>query len=845
MKLSIQRNGKDFMTYEWVRGWTFCDYADETVFTIERELLSPSPHAIDNGRQIISSLGSADFALIEPPPLERPEPRPCYLPTFERNGNTAQYPYMPSKPTTIGITGHRKFDDPAVWHKQQGNVASWMVDIAKKYPAATIITGGAMGVDMVAAEKAIQNNLTSKVILPMHPSTFTSNWGKSNKKRLASILLSSDVEIIRNGNPWEGRYNPDTQKPAEFFASMPLREREKQPSFYDYSDYEYETLQERNQAIVDQSTILLAFWDGRKPSGTYNCLKYALTQSTDDITVINGITRETLLPETPIMNYFRIEEACIEGCEELQASIGYEKYATHYLSADYFSDNSNIFGIHDLISDPEVETGIAARVYASVSSKNPMIQKADAIAAAELIVKFGIESERYWTNLMKADFNKTIAELQHLCDALADCETPDTDALMVKGHIPALYKDADHAILTTAPENDTYDGVSASATYGFHRVDDEFNLEPATPILTRPPTPKEIKRNPTIANYRIDMTNNKIVKPDPRQQAKDELLIQIRDLFGKDLLTFGRKLYHKKAQYPSLNYTDWMEVWTAYDDRKKAINVISENGFLGTRRPHHDYPQVRRGKQLFAVQFPSGNWEFAHPEFDTAENRTILQLVIWDMLHTDWADKDKPRFVIKNADKIDHTIPTDDLPNIGKDGQAWYISEPELSAIRAYFRQDEKQVLATTPHKLVRFLNDNFSHNYVLHKNFDGAPRWVLEKAVGNIIIREPQPEPTQHPTQENIFENREFMTIPHELVEVFPPENITVVFDEKPIYQQLDHRTNTHNPIIISGHDDARQQARDFLLANGAKEITAPNSKENQLRFRLDYCRKEWRLTA
>jgi len=729
----------------------------------------------------------------------------------------------------IGITGHRIFDDKAVWQEQQRNVASWMLDITKKYPDATIITGGATGIDTIAAENAIKNNLTSKIILPMHPRTFANNWNKNNQKRLASILLESEVEIIGLENNWTGKFNPDMQMPADFFASMPMNE-----------NYEYELLQERNEAIVDQTSILLAFWDGRGKGGTYNCLKYALKTSPDELTVFNGISRETIHQETPLSFYFQTEEACIEGCERLQEKVGYEKYNQYHLSADYFSDNSNIFGVHEIVSDTEIDTGVAARVYASVSSKNPMIQKADAINAADLIVKFGIESERYWTDLMKADFNKTVAELQHLTDALVDCETPETDALMIKNFIvqPA-YNDTSSTILNTVDEDESYEGVIPTTTYGFHRVNNDDLIEPETPGKTRRATKAELKRNPALKNTDISVMTGKVIEPDPRLHAKNTLLAQIRNLHGKELLAFGRNLHHQKALHTSLQYTDWTEIWTAYNDRKRNANITSENGFRGTTRPHPDYPQVRRGKQLWAVQFPSGKWEFAQKEYDTEENRGSLQLTIWDRLH---ADIDGTPFTIRNKQMIDYTRTIDACPHLIKNGKDWCINDPERQDIKAYFRQDEKVVLRENPFLVVDFLNDNFKDDFALVQNFDDAPNWVLEKAQGHIIIKQPT-APTPELKPEPIFAGREFFTVPLELIECFPKEYVTILFSEKPVETQIDYRTHSANPIIVSGHDEARQQAREFLLANGATEVIAPNRPEEQQRFRMKYCSKEYRF--
>ena len=743
----------------------------------------------------------------------------------------------------IGITGHRTFDDKATMNYQERNVATWMDQIASKYPDATIITGGATGIDMIAAENALTNNLHSKVILPMHPRTFSDNWKKSNQKRLASILLSSEVEVIGKEHNWVGKFNPDVQTPAEFFVSIPRRpERERPPSFYHYGRYEYETLQERNQAIVDQSQILLAFWDGRAKGGTYNCLKYALTKPDDEITIINGITQETIHSETPIAEYFQTDEACIEGMENLQAKIGYRKYCEFFLNADYFSDNSTVFEIHEIINDAEIDTGVAARVYASVSSKNPMIQKQDAKAAADLIVKFGIEHERYWITELKSNYNKALAELKHLTDALADCETPDTDAMMMKnflncpadaGQISSIHQEVEN------PDSFGDDGVQP-ATYGFHRINDDHITSPELPRQTRKPTKAELKRNPKLAGADINYMTGKVVKPDPRMQAKNALLAQIRELSGKQLLTFGRNLHHQKANYPELKYTDWTEIWNTYNDCKRNANITSENGFRGTVRPHPDYPQVRRGKQLWAVQFPSGNWEFAQERFESEENRATLQLIIWNRLH---ADADGTPFAIRNKQTIDFAKPIDTCPRINRDGKSISMfSEPEQQEIKAWFRQEIQEMMIDNPFAVIEHLNETFASNYQLVKNFDDAPNWILERVQGNILVEKPATR-TPEPEQEPIFVGREFFTAPLEIIECFPKEYTVILCSEKPIETQIDYRTDSKNPIIISGHDDVRQQAREFLLANGAKEIIAPNRPEEQQRFRMKYCTKDFRL--
>lgn len=48
----------------------------------------------------------------------------------------------------IGISGHRNYRD-------RKNIRKWMVGIKKKYPKAVIVTGGALGADLIAAEESL------------------------------------------------------------------------------------------------------------------------------------------------------------------------------------------------------------------------------------------------------------------------------------------------------------------------------------------------------------------------------------------------------------------------------------------------------------------------------------------------------------------------------------------------------------------------------------------------------------------------------------------------------------------------------------------------------------------
>lgn len=150
----------------------------------------------------------------------------------------------------VGFTGHRDFNERL-------KIRSWMRGISAKYPDATIISGGAIGADLLCAEEAIEAKLHSKVILPMWQDVYTAKWPEAFKKRLDAVVESSEVECIQG------------------------------PLLTDGARYELELLFERNQRIVDESDVLIAFWDGRQRGGTFDCVRRALAA---ELSVFNGFS---------------------------------------------------------------------------------------------------------------------------------------------------------------------------------------------------------------------------------------------------------------------------------------------------------------------------------------------------------------------------------------------------------------------------------------------------------------------------------------------------------------------------------------------------------------------------
>ena len=91
----------------------------------------------------------------------------------------------------IAVTGHRDIDKCTV------ETAKWWISrIAQKYPQATVITGGALGTDMLVATLAIKAGLRSKVYLPFEFETHALRWNAASKANLRWVLERSEVRVV-------------------------------------------------------------------------------------------------------------------------------------------------------------------------------------------------------------------------------------------------------------------------------------------------------------------------------------------------------------------------------------------------------------------------------------------------------------------------------------------------------------------------------------------------------------------------------------------------------------------------------------------------------------------------
>lgn len=130
----------------------------------------------------------------------------------------------------IAFTGHRYL---SLWQ-----VESYLNKLREDFPNAVWITGGAVGLDSVAASYAMAHGIRLWLILPFPIHVMSKYWTPDQKRCLQDC--------------WEYAEKTSVLAPT-----------------YDVSIY-----QRRNERMVDLSDMVVAFWDGSN-GGTGNCVRYA------------------------------------------------------------------------------------------------------------------------------------------------------------------------------------------------------------------------------------------------------------------------------------------------------------------------------------------------------------------------------------------------------------------------------------------------------------------------------------------------------------------------------------------------------------------------------------------
>jgi uncharacterized phage-like protein YoqJ len=125
-----------------------------------------------------------------------------------------------------------------VYSQIEGIIVDYLDDLGgDQRDDLTIISGGALGWDQCLASAASRWNIPYKMYLPFLD--FDSKWPKSSRDHLNDLCSTAkEVRYVCDGGyaPWK--------------------------------------MQVRNEAMVNDSDLVLAYWDG-SAGGTYNCIRYA------------------------------------------------------------------------------------------------------------------------------------------------------------------------------------------------------------------------------------------------------------------------------------------------------------------------------------------------------------------------------------------------------------------------------------------------------------------------------------------------------------------------------------------------------------------------------------------
>ena len=149
--------------------------------------------------------------------------------------------------STICFTGHRPqsfggFDETIPEIRFVKDELRSVIEKAVKKGFTKFISGGALGVDQWAAEIVIElkkNNPNLKLTIARPFPSQDGNWIEVSKMRYQRILSSADDVVDVSEDPFTA-----------------------------------EKMQIRNQWMVDNSSVVIAVWNG-KSGGTGNCMKYA------------------------------------------------------------------------------------------------------------------------------------------------------------------------------------------------------------------------------------------------------------------------------------------------------------------------------------------------------------------------------------------------------------------------------------------------------------------------------------------------------------------------------------------------------------------------------------------
>jgi uncharacterized phage-like protein YoqJ len=149
----------------------------------------------------------------------------------------------------IAITGHRPdtflvshYSETLVQEKISNIIASMKRQFGDKL---VFNLGGAIGVDQWAGKACLEQDVKYHLYLPFLPGIQSKYWSEEQKTEYNNqVKKANGITII---DPSGG--------------------------------FDKKTYQLRNIKMVDDAQFVIAFWLGKRIGGTYNCMKYGLSQS--------------------------------------------------------------------------------------------------------------------------------------------------------------------------------------------------------------------------------------------------------------------------------------------------------------------------------------------------------------------------------------------------------------------------------------------------------------------------------------------------------------------------------------------------------------------------------------
>lgn len=152
---------------------------------------------------------------------------------------------MKRETVRVGVTGHRPGRIVAL-DGARFAVERALDELRARHRKMVIVTGGATGFDHLVACACVRRRIPFEMVLPCTPELMTTYWRPTHRMMLAELCAHAvDVVVLDED----------------------LSARQVTPAVY----------HARNAAIVRQTDVLVAYWDGRQTGGTWWTIEHALS----------------------------------------------------------------------------------------------------------------------------------------------------------------------------------------------------------------------------------------------------------------------------------------------------------------------------------------------------------------------------------------------------------------------------------------------------------------------------------------------------------------------------------------------------------------------------------------